>query len=96
MQILRIPYQTGLRKMLISGVLGVWLHVLIDSIYHFDVRVFWPAKAIWWWRIMYHRLNEEQIKTICLFFLLAAVVPYLLAVRSFLKDNKTRNTNSRK
>lgn len=96
MQIIRIPYQTGFLKMLISGVLGVWFHVLIDSIYHYDVRIFWPAKSIWWWRIMHRRLNEEQIKTICLVFLLAAVVPYLLAVRSFLKDNKIRNTDAHK
>ncbi|MHC4544154.1 MAG: hypothetical protein ACYSYL_06435 [Planctomycetota bacterium] len=33
MQTLRIPYQTSFLKMLISGVLGVWLHVVIDSIY---------------------------------------------------------------
>jgi len=31
MQILRIPYQTSFWKMLVSGVLGVWLHVVIDQ-----------------------------------------------------------------
>lgn len=98
MQILRIPYQTSFRKMLISGVLGVWLHVLIDGIYHFDVRIFWPSSDLsgWWWTTMHRRLSEEQIKTMCLFFFLAAVVPYLLAVRSFLKNKNIRNTGGRK
>jgi uncharacterized membrane protein YfcA len=96
MQLIRIPYQTGFLKMLISGVLGVWLHVFIDGLYHFDTHIFWPGKTVWLWTTMHHRLSEEQIKTICLFFLLAAVVPYLLAVRSFLKDNKIRNTGSHK
>jgi hypothetical protein len=83
MQILHIPYQTGLLRMLISGILGVWLHVFIDGLYHFDTHIFWPSKTIWLWRTIHHHLDVEQIQTICLFFFLAAVVPYLLAVRSF-------------
>jgi membrane-bound metal-dependent hydrolase YbcI (DUF457 family) len=96
MQILRIPYQTSFLKMVISGVLGVWLHVLIDGICHFGAHIFWPSKTIWLWRTMYRHINAGQIKAICLFFLLAAVMPYLLAVRSFLRDNKIRNTDGRK
>ena len=87
MQIFRIPYQTNLRKMVISGILGVWLHVLIDATYHFDVKMFWPNKTSLWWAIRRH-VSAEQVENICLVFFIAAVIPYLIAVASYIKQNK--------
>ena len=91
MDLIRIPYRTGLLKMLISGMLGVWLHVLIDGVYHYDVRLFWPSKSIYLWRTTQRRLGKEQIETLCLCFLLAAAVLYVLAVIASLKENKAKN-----
>jgi len=28
--------------MMLSGIIGAWLHVLVDGLYHYDVEVFWP------------------------------------------------------
>ena len=95
MALFRIPYQTSLLKMLISGILGVWLHVLIDGIYHFDVRILWPNKAVYL-RRMTGYIDKQKIETICLYFFLAAVVPYVLAVISFLKDKRIQNRNNPK
>jgi membrane-bound metal-dependent hydrolase YbcI (DUF457 family) len=82
MQLIHIPYQTGLLKMLISGVLGVWLHVLIDGIYHWDIRVFWPSHA----RPLYGLLDRPirgEGKAVCLAFFAAAVIVYvIMLVRS--------------
>ena len=33
-----------LLSMVLAGLLGVWLHVLIDSFYHYDVQIFWPYR----------------------------------------------------
>src|SRR4030042_3582757 len=89
MQMLRIPYQTSLRKMVVSGVLGVWLHVLIDGIYHWDVRIFWPSKAKPLWRL----ISQEQVKMVCIGFLVAAAVVYAFTVASYLKKKKqTQNS----
>jgi len=93
--LVRIPYRTSLLKMLISGILGVWLHVLIDGIYHFDVRILWPNKAVYL-RRMTGYIDQQKIETICLILFLAAVVPYVLAVISFRKEKRAQNTNSRK
>ena len=93
MQIFRLPYQTDLRKMLVSGVLGVWLHVLIDGVDHFDVRLFWPNKTISLWRMVGHQITDEQIETICVVFLIAAVVPYAIAVASYIKQSRIANQN---
>ena len=81
-----IPYKSNLRKMVISGILGVWLHILIDGAYHFDVKILWPNKTISLWKVINNYLGKEQIETICLVFIFVALVPYLFAVRSFFKQ----------
>lgn len=96
MQLLRIPYETGLRKMVISGILGVWFHILIDGAYHFDVKILWPNKTISLWEMVHHHLGKEQIEIICLIFFLAALVPYLFAIRSFSKNRSIQNRSGSK
>ncbi len=91
MQLFRIPYKTSLSKMLISGVLGLWLHILIDSAYHFDVKILWPNISISLWRMIRRHLGQEQIQTICLIFFLAGLVAYIFAVRSFSKNSRIQN-----
>jgi hypothetical protein len=91
MQILRIPYQTGFWKMVISGVLGVWLHVFIDAIYHPDVLMFWPSKA----KPLLRLISQEQVKIACVGFLIATVVIYAFVATSYVKQNKTKKANPR-
>lgn len=89
MQILRLPYQTGFWKMVVSGVLGVWLHVIIDAIYHPDVRIFWPNRATPLWRL----ISQEQVKIACIGFLVAAAVLYAFMAASYIKQNKIEREN---
>jgi len=91
MQLFRIPYKTSLSKMIISGILGIWLHILIDGTYHSDVNILWPNKTISLWKLIHRHLGKEQIETICLIFLLAGLVPYIFAVRSFSKNSRIQN-----
>ena len=82
MLLLRIPYKTSFWKMMISGILGAWLHVLIDSIYHWDVRLFWPSKA----KPLYALVTKQQVQTICLVLLIPAFILYILtAIQSWKK-----------
>lgn len=90
MRMLRVPYQTNLRKMLVSGILGVWLHVLIDGLYHFDVRVFWPSRTVSLWRLVQRHIGKRDIRTVCIVFLVAAVIPYAIAVASYVKRTRTK------
>ena len=41
----RLPYKPAIGRMVASGVLGVWTHVLIDGTQHADMRIFWPNTA---------------------------------------------------
>jgi membrane-bound metal-dependent hydrolase YbcI (DUF457 family) len=76
--------------MVISGILGVWLHVLIDGIYHWDIRVFWPSHT----RTLYKLLNQQQIETLCLVFFAAAVIVYVIML-AFSYKNKTDKTSEK-
>ena len=87
MQILRIPYETGFWKMIVSGVFGVWLHVVTDGIYHYDVRMFWPSKARPLWRLV----SEGQVKTICVAFFFAALILYAIVAVSYAKRKSGKN-----
>ena len=84
MQILRIPYETGFWKMVISGALGAWLHVIIDAIYHWEVRIFWPSKATPLWRLLTH----TQVIFICIVCLLATLVLYAIVYVTYTKQSK--------
>jgi len=88
MKILQIPYQTNLLKMVISGILGVWLHVLIDGIYHWDVRVLWPSKKRPLYR--YWGLDKSDVKNICITFIILAVIFYVITVIYRRKRKKSR------
>ncbi|MHC4500074.1 MAG: hypothetical protein ACYS21_13275 [Planctomycetota bacterium] len=85
MQMVRLPYETGFVKMAVSGVLGVWLHVLIDSVYHFDVRPFWP----WVKRnYMFGAIGQSSVLIICIILWVAAVGLYIRLLRSQTKKSK--------
>jgi membrane-bound metal-dependent hydrolase YbcI (DUF457 family) len=84
MQILCTPYQTSFLKMLVSGILGVWLHVVIDSIYHWDVHVFWPSKV----KPLYKLVTTQQIEMICAILFIWALILYILTAIKSLKKNR--------
>ena len=77
MKKIRIPYQTNIFKMVISGILGVWLHVFIDGIYHYDVKPFWPIRKNCLWRL----LSQNQVKWICIICLVIFAILYVLSLK---------------
>lgn len=91
MQLVCLPYKTTFLKMIISGVLGVWLHVVIDAVYHWDVRLLWPNNA----KPLYGLISQEQVKLLCLVFFAAAFILYLLMVLSYVGKNKLKRADPR-
>jgi hypothetical protein len=77
MQALSVPYHTSLPKMVVAGILGVWLHVLIDGLYHYDVMIFWPFKTAWLSQTLQGHITKKWIEAMCIFFFAAAVVFYI-------------------
>jgi membrane-bound metal-dependent hydrolase YbcI (DUF457 family) len=72
MRSIRISYSTNLRKMIISGILGVWLHILIDAFYHWDVRIFWPSNS----KPLFGLMSKYQVEILCIAFAFASVALY--------------------
>ena len=97
MRVVRIRYKPNLWKMIVSGVLGAWLHVVIDAIYHYDVQLFWPSKArklarpLWRLFSRSMRENMEQVEFWCLVCFVGAAILYVLAVRSFMKAKEVKD-----
>ena len=81
MQIFRLPYQTSFWKMIVSGILGVWCHVIVDAIYHQDVRLFWPSKIT----PLYGLISRQQVETACVIFFILAIILYAIAAVSYAK-----------
>jgi len=86
MQIIRIPYETGFWKMAVSGVLGVWFHVVIDAIYHCDVHMFWPSKA----KPLLRMISQGQVKAVCVASFFAALILYAIIAVSYTR-RKSKN-----
>ena len=81
-----LAYETSLLKMIISGILGVWVHVVVDAVYHWDVRLFWPGKA----RPLYNLLSKGEVERWCLICAALAVLVYVFLVLRRRKKRKAK------
>lgn len=90
MKKIKIPYQSNAAKTILSGILGVWLHVLIDGIYHYDVDPFWPIKKNYLWNLLSH----GQVRWICVICFVIFTVLYVLSLRKKIYHNSNRQTLS--
>lgn len=96
MKLLSVPYETKLWKMTLAGILGVWIHVVIDAFYHWDVQPFWPyQKNVL--RLLKSNIQQgvwqDMIRYICLAFTAAAILLYIHAVLEFYQ-NKRKNAET--
>jgi membrane-bound metal-dependent hydrolase YbcI (DUF457 family) len=73
MNSLRLPYAPTLAKMAVSGVVGVWLHVLFDAPIYYDIQPFYPIKA----NPFYGSLSLNAVYDICAACFVPALVMYV-------------------
>jgi membrane-bound metal-dependent hydrolase YbcI (DUF457 family) len=72
MRIFSLPYQPTLPKMMSSGLLGIWLHVFIDSFLYKDMNPFWPIAG----NPLHAVIRYQTMFLICEASLVIAVVIY--------------------
>ena len=84
MNLFRLSYATSLTKMLVSGILGVWFHVLLDALIYTDIRPFYPLAA----NPLYGLVSISALYRICAISFIPALILYVLAARSFVRKNK--------
>ena len=91
MKLLRIPYKPSLWKMCLAGTLGFWIHVLMDSFWHWDVQSLRPfSSRNKLWRMFKHTYKDDQVHRwviiISIILSVAAIILYILAVVKFNKS----------
>ena len=74
---IRLPYQTNIRKMIFSGILGTWVHILIDSLYQSDTNLFWPVKL----KKQSFRFNRRLVDFLLILCFISAFVVYLYVLK---------------
>jgi membrane-bound metal-dependent hydrolase YbcI (DUF457 family) len=94
MRTIRVPYKAKLLNMVLAGILGVWLHVLFDSFYHWDVQAVWPyEKGILSILSKYsHSIDtwKQLVESICIVSWGIAILLYVLAIGKFYKLKKQK------
>ncbi len=79
MRMLKLPYTTSFRKVLTSAVLGVWFHVIVDSIGYRDVKPFYPLD----FNPMIGVMSRAMVYLVCtLSFIPAIMMVYVIRVLS--------------
>lgn len=69
---LRLPYETSFTKMILSGMLGAWVHILVDGLYRSNVVLFWPSRI----RNPLCRYDKTEVETFCIVLGVAAFALY--------------------
>ncbi|MBM4103105.1 MAG: hypothetical protein FJ263_03515 [Planctomycetes bacterium] len=95
--VLGFSHAPTLFSMILSGLVGAWLHVLIDGFYHYDVQVFWPLRRNflfnWAYNGHWSRMNDIQHWIIwgCIVgWVLAGLFTIFFLFRKFHRPKKDR------
>ena len=90
MKFFGLPYRADALKMIAAGMLGVIFHVLIDSVHHIDVQLFWPWRTdnpVWRYWAGGNFANADQLREVmvggCLICWAALAVWYGAVVDMF-------------
>jgi membrane-bound metal-dependent hydrolase YbcI (DUF457 family) len=81
---IRLPYKTNISKMLFSGILGTWLHIFVDSLYHSDINLFWPCQLT----NLLFRFSRRLDDLFLILCFIAAFIFYIHVLKSQKKHGK--------
>lgn len=64
MGLIGLPVKATWLSMILAGLFGVWLHVGIDSVYHYDIQLLWPHpfNVLGQWLSRLTDLNQSQLQ----------------------------------
>lgn len=73
MSFLRLPYEPAFKKILISSLVGAWVHILLDAPLYADIKPLFPLKA----NPLYGLISEFKMNLICLALFIPAFILYI-------------------
>ncbi len=83
MKALLLKYETGFLKMVISGISGVWFHLVFDAIMHKNVMIFYPYRT----NPLHGLVSVAALHLICLLCFIPAIGVYLFKTSKALRKN---------
>ena len=69
-----VPEERDIKNILITSVVGVWIHVLLDSFLYSDLNLFYPLQ----WNPLVGLVPEQLIINVCLISLPVAFIIYMI------------------
>ena len=79
MNLLRLPYQPNLAKMIMSAVLGIWFHILIDGVYYGTFL-----------RPLSNIFSQTWMELFLMVCFIAFVIYYMFIVKGGTKNNQPK------
>lgn len=76
---LHLQYRSGLRKALLSGVAGAWMHVIMDAFLYDDLKLFYPFSG----NPLLGLISMPKMYLACELALLPAIALYFLNRRAW-------------
>lgn len=76
MKLLRLSYDTNFTKMITSGILGIWFHILLDASIYLNIHPFFPFKT----NPLYGIVTEPTMYLLCAIFFIPAAIFYIIEV----------------
>lgn len=84
-KILRLPYSSSLKKYVLSGIIGTWFHILLDSPLYTDIKPFYPFSNS---NPLLGRIQSDTMYSYSAKAFIPAIALYLLAITIEYKKKK--------
>lgn len=81
MNVFHLNYEPKMFRMILSGILGFWLHVFIDSFMHADIKPFFPSS----YNPLYKIVSTPNLYLICALLFVPALAFYIKEVLEYNK-----------
>ncbi|MBI5695853.1 MAG: hypothetical protein HZC51_08980 [Nitrospirae bacterium] len=75
MGLFALPYRPSIGGMILSGVLGIWFHILLDSPLYEDIQPLYPLA----YNPIYGLVSNSSVYAFCAVSFVPAIVLYLLS-----------------
>jgi membrane-bound metal-dependent hydrolase YbcI (DUF457 family) len=75
-KLFRFPYESSKKKMIISGIGGGWFHIILDSLFHADIRPFYPLN----FNPLYGIISRSMIYKLCAILFILALILYFAVI----------------
>lgn len=73
MRVVKLSYSKNFKRALISGLLGAWFHIFLDSFLYLDIKPFFPLDI----KPLFLAVNPSVIYSACLISFIPAIIIYL-------------------